>query len=309
MSTWVLLRGLTRETRHWGRLPAALRESLGQIPDRSSCGQTTTATSNATTTAGIRLLLLDLPGNGEYVRLRAPASVAGIVAFVRQAALESGVPGPYNIIAMSLGGMVATDWAQRHPGEIERLVLINTSMRPFSRMHERLRPSAWPGLLGVAAHWGDAADAESGIHRLTCNNLDTLAADLAAWTTIRRSAPVSRANALRQLWAAARFNAAPAAPGVCPADSVVGGRWARQPRLFREARGGVGRAASRASVGRPRSAARRSSVDRRADSRVAHSARRGQRCGSAGTRTGQARALSRSRHCRAAATRPLPTRL
>ncbi|MGF6840310.1 pimeloyl-ACP methyl ester carboxylesterase [Paraburkholderia youngii] len=205
MSTWILLRGLTRETRHWGRLPAALRETLGQSPDA--------APPNATTATGVRLLLLDLPGNGEYVRRRAPASVAGIVAFVRQAALETGMPGPYNIIAMSLGGMVATDWAQRHPGEIERLVLINTSMRPFSRMHERLRPSAWPGLLGVAAHWGDAIDAESGIHRLTCNNLDTLVADLAAWTNIRRSAPVSRANALRQLWAAARFSAAPAAPG------------------------------------------------------------------------------------------------
>ncbi|MEM5297523.1 alpha/beta hydrolase [Burkholderia sp. JPY481] len=213
MSTWILLRGLTRETRHWGRLPATLRETLSQIPDDSLSDPTTTATSTATTATGVRLLLLDLPGNGEYVRRRAPASVTGIVAFVRQAARETGVPGPYNVIAMSLGGMVATDWAQRHPGEIERLVLINTSMRPFSRMHERLRPSAWLGLLGVAAHWSDAADAESGIHRLTCNNLDTLGADLAAWTTIRRSAPVSRANALRQLWAAARFSAAPAAPG------------------------------------------------------------------------------------------------
>ena len=98
------------------------------------------------------------------------------------------------VLAMSLGGMVATAWAQRHPGEIERLVLINTSMRPFSRMHERLRPSAWPGLLGVAAHWRDAPRAESGIHRLTCNNVETLDADLEAWSEIRRSAPVSRGN-------------------------------------------------------------------------------------------------------------------
>ncbi|MGF6964716.1 pimeloyl-ACP methyl ester carboxylesterase [Paraburkholderia sp. WC7.3g] len=212
MSTWILLRGLTRETRHWGRLPAALRETLGPIPGDSLRDATSTSTSAATSTTGVRLVLLDLPGNGEYARRRAPASVAGMVAFVRQAALETGVPGPYNVLAMSLGGMVATDWAQRHPGEIERLVLINTSMRPFSRMHERLRPSSWPALLGVAAHWGDAADAESGIHRLTCNNVDTLGADLAAWTAIRRSAPVSRANALRQLWAAARFSAIAAAP-------------------------------------------------------------------------------------------------
>ncbi|RZF30534.1 alpha/beta hydrolase [Paraburkholderia sp. UYCP14C] len=211
MSTWILLRGLTRETRHWGRLPAALRETLGQNP--AGCLREAITTATATSATGVRLLLLDLPGNGEFVQRRAPASVAGMVAFVRRAALQTGVPGPYNVIAMSLGGMVATSWAQRHPGEIGRLVLINTSMRPFSRAHERLRPSAWPGLLGVAAHWGDAADAESGIHRLTCNNVDSLGADLAAWTAIRHSAPVSRANALRQLWAAARFRAAAAAPG------------------------------------------------------------------------------------------------
>ncbi|MFM0066147.1 alpha/beta fold hydrolase [Paraburkholderia aspalathi] len=193
MSTWILLRGLTRETRHWGRLPGLLSEATGTD----------------------RLLLLDLPGNGEFVRLRAPATVEDMVGFVRIAALQTGAAGPYRVLAMSLGGMVATDWAQRHPGEIERLVLINTSMRPFSRMHERLRPSAWPGLLGVAAHWRDATRAESGIHRLTCNNVETLGADLDAWSEIRRSAPVSRGNALRQLWAAARFSATAAKPH-CP---------------------------------------------------------------------------------------------
>lgn len=193
MSTWILLRGLTRETRHWGHLPRLLREAVGAE----------------------RLLLLDLPGNGEFTNLRAPAGVEDMVSFVRIAALQTGAAGPYRVLAMSLGGMVATDWAQRHPGEIERLVLINTSMRPFSRMHERLRPSAWPGLLGVAAHWRDAPRAESGIHRLTCNNVDTLGADIEAWSEIRRSAPVSRGNALRQLWAAARFEAATTKPG-CP---------------------------------------------------------------------------------------------
>ncbi|MFT4065769.1 alpha/beta fold hydrolase [Paraburkholderia sp.] len=206
MSTWILLRGLTRETRHWGPLPEMLREALS---DTSRDGLRDATATDATAP---RVLLLDLPGNGEYARQRAPATVADMLGFVRHAALQTGAPGPYSVLAMSLGGMVATAWAQRQPGEIERLVLINTSMRPFSRPHERLRPSAWPRLLGVAVHWSDAADAERGIHRLTCNNVETLGADIDAWTGIRRSAPVSRANALRQLWAAARFTAAPAAP-------------------------------------------------------------------------------------------------
>ncbi|WP_233834484.1 alpha/beta fold hydrolase [Paraburkholderia sp. ZP32-5] len=209
MSTWILLRGLTRETRHWGCLPDLLRDTFTGI----SCERLRDAAASSPT--GVHVLLIDLPGNGEFARLRAPADVARMVEFVRHAASQTGVPGPYSVLAMSLGGMVATAWAQRYPDEIRRLVLINTSMRPFSRLHERLRPSAWPGLLGVAAHWSDAADAESGIHRLTCNNVETLAADIDRWTAIRHNAPVSRANALRQLWAAARFTAAHAAPS-CP---------------------------------------------------------------------------------------------
>ncbi|CAH2929990.1 MAG: FIG011155: Zinc carboxypeptidase-related protein [uncultured Paraburkholderia sp.] len=208
MSTWILLRGLTRETRHWGALPDAFREATGAS----------------------RLMLLDLPGNGAFAHLRAPASVAAMVEFVRLAAVRGGAggagatgagatgvgtAGPVNILAMSLGGMVATAWAQQHPGEVARLVLINTSMRPFSRVHERLRPSAWPGLLSVARHWNDALCAERGIHRLTCNETGTLAADLESWSMIRRSAPVSRGNALRQLWAAACFRAGSAKPA-CP---------------------------------------------------------------------------------------------
>lgn len=212
MSTWILLRGLTRETRHWGRLPDLLRDAIGAAP-----------------------LLLDLPGNGEFADIRAPATVADMVDFVRLAAVQRGAAGsgaagsggagsgasglelaaPCNVLAMSLGGMVATDWAQRYPGEIGRLVLINTSMRPFCRAHERLRPSAWPGLARVALHWRDARLAERGIHQLTCNCADTLDADLATWSAIRRSAPVSRANALRQLGAAARFCAGDARPA-CP---------------------------------------------------------------------------------------------
>lgn len=201
MSTWILLRGLTREIRHWGRLPGLLHAAVNESALHMG--------------APARLLPLDLPGNGEFAHLRAPSTVADMVGFVRHVALQSGMPGPYCVLAMSLGGMVATDWAQRHPYEIERLVLINTSMRPFSQTQERLRPSAWPDLLGVAAHWRDAPRAEHGIHRLTCNNVQTLGDDLDAWSRIRRSAPVSRGNALRQLWAAARFTAAAARPE-CP---------------------------------------------------------------------------------------------
>jgi pimeloyl-ACP methyl ester carboxylesterase len=197
MSTWILLRGLTREGRHWGSFPEQLRVEADFNGDANS------------------IALLDLPGNGRENALSAPLDVADMVKFVRSRAAEAGLLPPYRIVAMSLGGMVATGWAQRHPEEIERLVLINTSMRPFSAMSERLRPNVWPALMRVAASWEDPMKCETIVHDLTCNRLDTQADDIAAWAAIRQSAGVSAANGLRQLWAAARFRADDHAPA-CP---------------------------------------------------------------------------------------------
>ena len=195
MSAWILLRGLTREGRHWGKFLEYLRLEAA-LP-------------------GDQITLLDLPGNGRENALPAPLHVSDMTTFVRSRAAAAGLKPPYRLLAMSLGGMVATDWAQRHPQDIERLVLINTSMRPFAAMHERLQLSAWPQLLRAAALWNDSLRCEGIIHGVTCNRTDTFDDDLAVWATIRRVAPVSAKNALRQLWAAARFHAGEQAPA-CP---------------------------------------------------------------------------------------------
>ncbi len=198
MSTWILLRGLTREGRHWGSFPEQLRLETGFNGDADN------------------IVLLDLPGNGRENALSAPLDVEDMVKFVRARAADAGLLPPYRLVAMSLGGMVATGWAQRHPEEIERLVLINTSMRPFSAMTERLRPEVWPALVRAAASWADPTKCETIIHDLTCNRMDTQADDIAEWIAIRQSAPVSAANGMRQLWAAAHFRADSHAPA-CPA--------------------------------------------------------------------------------------------
>lgn len=191
---WVFLRGLTREARHWGSFTGQFETRLGLD----------------------KVTALDLPGNGEFHQQTSPLNVETMVTFARQQLLALRVEPPYALLAMSLGGMVATSWAQRYPQEISRLVLINTSMRPFNTAVQRLRPANWLALLALAARWGDAAYAERSIHRLTCNQPAQRDADLAAWQRIRCSAPVSSANALRQLMAAARFACATQTPR-CPA--------------------------------------------------------------------------------------------
>jgi pimeloyl-ACP methyl ester carboxylesterase len=196
--TWVLLRGLTREARHWGDFGEQLARAL---PGSAS--------------AATRVLALDLPGNGAFHREDSPATVRAMADFAREQLRARGLAPPYRLVAMSLGGMVAADWALHHPREVDGLVLVNTSMRPLGRASERLRPANWLPLALVAMRWHDAAHAERVIHRITCNRATSLEQDLAAWTRIRRDAPVTAANAWRQLKAAAVFTMA--APPACPA--------------------------------------------------------------------------------------------
>lgn len=112
---------------------------------------------------------------------------------------------------MSLDAMVATAWAQRHPDEIERLVLINTSMRPYARVYEHLRPSAWRMPLRIVAHWRDTQQCEQLIYRLTCHRTDTFDTDVAQWSTFRQTHGASASNAPR-----------------CPALLLASARIARQ---------------------------------------------------------------------------------
>jgi pimeloyl-ACP methyl ester carboxylesterase len=193
MSSWVLLRGLMREQRHWGRFPGELARVL---PDAA-------------------IITPDLPGNGQHHALRSATTVAAMVEFCREELRARRVPAPYSLLALSLGGMVAVEWASRYPQEIARCVLINTSMRPYSRFHQRLRWQNYPSILRQLVK-GGMENQERLILRLTSREGD---ADLREglvrrWLDYQHEFPVTRANALRQLWAAARFHAPAAAPVV-----------------------------------------------------------------------------------------------
>jgi pimeloyl-ACP methyl ester carboxylesterase len=193
MSSWVLLRGLMREQRHWGRFPGQLQQVL----------------------ADAHIITPDLPGNGEHHALRSPTSVVEMVEFCRAELRARGVPAPYSLLALSLGGMVAVEWASRYPQEIARCVLINTSMRPYSRFHQRLRWQNYPAI--VKQLWNGAVEnQERLILRLTSREGDAVQREglLKRWLDYQREYPVTRANALRQLWSAARFRAPAARPQV-----------------------------------------------------------------------------------------------
>ena len=182
---WIFLRGLTRESRHWGHFAPQFEAAL----------------------PGSRVIALDLPGNGRLHQQRSATRVQAMVESCRAQLRARQIEPPYRLLAMSLGAMVAVAWASKHPHEVATQVLINTSLRPFSPFYERLRPAHYGALLKLGV-LGASPDAwERTILRLTSNHAsrDAIEAVLPHWLALRQSNPVSRANTLRQLVAAARF--------------------------------------------------------------------------------------------------------
>ena len=193
MTTWILLRGLMRETRHWGDFASQLQAARGNEA----------------------VLAIDLPGNGSLHQQTSPLQVSEMVEHCRGQLQRRGISGPVTLVALSLGGMVAADWAQRYPQQVQRCVLINTSMRPFSPFYRRLRPSNYPALLGQGLRSQRGEAFERLILRLTSSRGDSSV--LPDWCRWQQQFPVSRSNALRQLLAAARFRA----PRHKPAASIL----------------------------------------------------------------------------------------
>lgn len=189
---WILLRGLGREARHWGEFPQTLRDALH----------------------GVKVLTPDLPGNGLRWRETSASSIAGQCDSLRAALTDVLAQGAVNVLAISLGGMVAIDWAHRYPQEVARLALVNTSLASVAPFWRRLRWRNYPALLSLPLQ--RTAARERRILQLTSNLPARRAAALPHWLTWQHGAPVSRGNLLRQLYAAGSYRA-PARWPACPA--------------------------------------------------------------------------------------------
>ena len=187
---WVLLRGLGREARHWGSLPGLLAAATGS-----------------------RIYTPDLPGNGRLWRQPSASSIAGQLSQLRQQLVTTLRHGPVQVLAISLGGMVALEWATHHPEEVARLALVNTSLAGLAPPWQRLRWQRYPALLRLL--WQDTAMREHGILQITSNLPTRRQAVLHDWQQWQQACPVSASNLLRQLAAAARYRPPTAWPR-CP---------------------------------------------------------------------------------------------
>ncbi len=188
MTTWVLLRGLLNETRHWGDFPGLLR---AQCP-------------------GDEVVSLDLPGNGRLCSEASPLRIAHMAEYFRGELSARGMAPPYSLLGLSMGAMIAVEWAVKHPQEVGACVLINTSLGGFDPLYRRMRPSAYPTVLSLFA--GGVVRQERTILRLVSSRGEAQPAIVDAWAAYRRECPVAPRNALRQLIAAGLYRAPATGP-------------------------------------------------------------------------------------------------
>ncbi|MDQ8036188.1 MAG: alpha/beta hydrolase [Pedobacter sp.] len=186
---WVFLRGLIRQHRHWEDFPNQFQKAF---PDA-------------------RIILLDLPGNGDLWEHESPSSVADMVESVREQLDRQQVRGAVHVLALSLGAMVAIEWMERYPCDIERAVLMNTSLRGMSSFTERLRSENYPDIFKSLIS-NSKVEREKLILDISTNLYKDKEALAQKWVGYADAHPTSRMNGLRQLFAAGTYKAPAARP-------------------------------------------------------------------------------------------------
>jgi len=148
---------------------------------------------------------IDLPGTGRYYREPSPDSIETITEQVRRQALADGLLAkPVTLLALSLGGMVAWEWLQNYPQDIAAAALVNTSFAGLSPFYRRMRWQSYPQFIELLLE-RDLYNRELAILQLVSNRQDLYAETAKAWTAIQQVRPISLANGVRQLKAAARY--------------------------------------------------------------------------------------------------------
>lgn len=181
--SWLLLRGLGRERRHWGSFPQVLSKACGEA-----------------------VYSVDLPGFGQLAQQRSPTTMEAIAAALTPT-LRQHVDID-KVLGLSLGGMTACALLQQHPQRFTHCVLVNSSSA-LSPFHWRLRPTAICTLMSLPLL--SPAAQEEKILMLVSNDIEAREEATALWLALRGSQPLPLQNIIRQLLAAARFDPKPVA--------------------------------------------------------------------------------------------------
>lgn len=182
-----LIIGLTKESKHWDDSFVAKLKELFQTE---------------------HLVAMDLPGAGQFLSQASPLTMKGIVSKTRDHYNEHFLDtDKYEnlLVAISLGGMVSTQWLQDYPNDFQKFVIVNSSFKGLSPVYKRVQPKAIPEFLKIAST-KDPAKREDLVIKLCGNNTKNYKHVHDKWVEIAKERPMSVINMVRQTIAGARFN-------------------------------------------------------------------------------------------------------
>lgn len=178
---WIFLRGLGRNSVHWGPFVDEFQKCFPKD----------------------EVELLDLRGNGNLAHSPSYLSITENIRDLRARSRFIQQGSEVHLMTISLGSMVGVEWARTFPNEIAGLVTINTSDRGTAHFFERLRPANYLRLLKFLSRRDkDHKEIEAEILKTTTNLLP----DRDHWAEIfAKSQPTSKVNFSRQLAAAGTY--------------------------------------------------------------------------------------------------------
>jgi len=177
-----LLRGLVRESRHWGDIPQLLQKSLPNM----------------------EIITPNIPGSGPFYKDITPNNFDDMINSMRTYYAQQISGGGHTLLAMSLGGMIAKRWTELFPQDFSQLILVNTSFKGINPIYKRLQPKSMLEFLKLFLT-KDIAKREKQIIQLVSNASHRHDEVHRRWIEIQRTAPVSRKSFINQLTAALTF--------------------------------------------------------------------------------------------------------
>ncbi|MCE2570220.1 alpha/beta fold hydrolase [Motilimonas eburnea] len=190
--TIVLLRGLSREQRHWGNFINLLQHQLPEY----------------------QVICLDTLGNGTRNRQPSPVSISRYSQDILMQLAERDIEGAV-LVGLSLGAMVALSAQAIDTHHISQVIALNTSSR-HSWFWQRFATWRVAKALMTATAAPDCSRLEQGILAFTSYRHSHDLVLLKQWSELRKQSPTSVMNALCQIIAAAKFKA--------PVQALVGKR-------------------------------------------------------------------------------------
>ncbi|MBQ4891535.1 alpha/beta hydrolase [Shewanella sp. MMG014] len=186
MATWVLLRGLMRDSRHWYGFDTQLRQ------------------------AGINLLTPDATGNGELADRNSPLNIRDYCDDIWHQIDKGLAKNPdYSrelvVVGVSMGGMIALEMARQRHKQVRHAVLINSSAANLSPWYQRFQLMPLVNAIWHRHKAKELSFVESCVLNYTTVTKAHDEKVIKDWGNMRSQLHSRVLNGARQIYAAARY--------------------------------------------------------------------------------------------------------